>query len=437
MLTKIEIDGFKTFENFSLSLTSFAAIVGPNASGKSNLFDALQLLAELSRSDVRSAMENLRGEAEELFRQISIDEKSNKMNFAIEVLLEPSGVDPFGQHYEVRHPRVRYEVELTLRYDSSGAPLGVFVTNERCAPIKHKDDSGIPKSWKKKISYGSKKASFIETNKESQSFFIRQDGPQRHGSPVRISLREARKTALSTVSTAEFPHVFALKEYLSSIRFLQIDPVAARRPSDRLAGRELASDASNLAAVLAKLKADTATVDRPDGALADIVADVSSLIPSIKGIVVRDDPTAREYSFEVVTVDRASFSSRVISDGTLRLLALLTLLNDPQRKGTLCFEEPENGIHGGRIPALVEYLRNSATNLDEIEETPYFQIIINTHSPVLMASLNIEEMVAADVVSVVDPQTGLRTRSTRMRPRPDMFVASELADALKAAGEGV
>ena len=54
------------------------------------------------------------------------------------------------------------------------------------------------------------------------------------------------------------------------------------------------------------------------------------------------------------------FSSRVISDGTLRLLALLMILNDPGRRGTLCFEEPENGVHEGRVPMLVEFLRGAA-----------------------------------------------------------------------------
>ena len=41
MLTRIEIDGFKTFEDFSLALGPLTVIAGTNASGKSNLFDAI------------------------------------------------------------------------------------------------------------------------------------------------------------------------------------------------------------------------------------------------------------------------------------------------------------------------------------------------------------------------------------------------------------
>jgi AAA15 family ATPase/GTPase len=68
MLTRIEINGFKTFEQFSLDLEPMQVILGQNASGKSNLFDAIRLLSNLASSDVRSSVRDLRGEPIELFR---------------------------------------------------------------------------------------------------------------------------------------------------------------------------------------------------------------------------------------------------------------------------------------------------------------------------------------------------------------------------------
>ena len=50
MLTRIEIDSFKTFEGFGLDLGPMQVILGPNASGKSNLFDAIRLLSHRFRS---------------------------------------------------------------------------------------------------------------------------------------------------------------------------------------------------------------------------------------------------------------------------------------------------------------------------------------------------------------------------------------------------
>ena len=46
-----------------------------------------------------------------------------------------------------------------------------------------------------------------------------------------------------------------------------------------------------------------------------------------------------------------------LSDGTLRFLALAVLEMDPETQGLLCLEEPENGIHPARIPAILELLQ--------------------------------------------------------------------------------
>ena len=102
---------------------------------------------------------------------------------------------------------------------------------------------------------------------------------------------------------------------------------------------------------------------------------------------------------KVKPTDSFSFSSRVISDGTLRLLALLTILNDPNRGSVLCFEEPENGVHEARIAALIDFLRSTAGYFDS--GLAYFQILVNTDSPTVMAALRDEEVVIADLISTI------------------------------------
>src|SRR5208282_6729607 len=138
-------------------------------------------------------------------------------------------------------------------------------------------------------------------------------------------------------------------------------------------------------------------------------ADLASLIPSVRRLKIRNDTNERQYSFSLEFDGDLNFSSRVISDGTLRLLALLTILNDPDRRGTLCFEEPENGVHEGRVPMLVEFLRGAANATDP--NIPSFQVLLNTHSPKVMAALRNREIVAADSVVSIDPAS--RVRSTR------------------------
>lgn len=423
MLTRIEIDGFKTFHSFGLDLRPLTAVVGPNASGKSNLFDALRFLSLLAQQDIRTAMQDLRGEPEELFRHTQHG-ITHSMSFAVEVLLGRRGVDAFGTTYETPAQRLRYGLTLDLEHGADGSPRGVVVRDEYCRPIARKDERAVF-LIKEKISYNARISPFIQMNETHDALLVRQDGRQKHGRPMQLSLRGASRTALSTITTAEFPHLYALRDALSSIRFLEINPRAARNASDRFESGILRPDASNLAAVLARLKVSTATEERPDGVLADIAADLSALIPSVKTLQTRDDSAHRQYSFSLGFVNDLEFSSRVISDGTLRLLALLAILDDPDRKGTLCFEEPENGVHEGRVPMLVDFLRDAAQVTVE-SGAGSFQILLNTHSPKVMAALLDEEIVAADSVVDIDPSS--RTKASRTRMRTGVKAMGDLFD---------
>lgn len=412
MLTRIEIDGFKTFEGFSLDLAPLTAIVGPNASGKSNLFDALRFLSLLAQHDIRTAMQDLRGMPEELFRRTQ-SRVFDHMSFAVEVLLERKGIDAFGRSYETPARRLRYELTLEIKRDSDGLPRGVFVRREHCRALAKKEERAAYLQ-DSRLSYNSRINPFIKINDNKDAILVRQDGRQKHGRPVSLSLMEASRTALSTITTAEFPHLYALRESLAGFRFLEINPRSARSANDRFEDRVLKSDASNLAAVLAHLKEDSSTDDRPNGVLSDIAADLCSLIPSVSRLEILNDPARRQYSFILGLGEDLDFSSRVISDGTLRLLALLAVLNDPYRRGTLCFEEPENGVHEGRVPMLVRLLRRAA-HFDPGSEAAPFQVLINTHSPKVMAALEDEEIVAADSVTYLDSETKKKAIRTRMR----------------------
>ncbi len=114
MLTRIEIDGFKTFENQAIDLTPFTAIIGNNAAGKSNLFDAIQLLSHLATRDVAEAVKDMRGEPLELFRRTPSGH-TNQIRLAVEVLVDPTVRDPWGSEVKLSHTRIRYEITLERR----------------------------------------------------------------------------------------------------------------------------------------------------------------------------------------------------------------------------------------------------------------------------------------------------------------------------------
>ncbi|MEO0043693.1 MAG: hypothetical protein RL329_3141, partial [Bacteroidota bacterium] len=88
MLTYIKINGFKSFHQFEMKFTPFTVIAGVNASGKSNLFDALKLLARLAETDnLKKAFKEQRGDFMELFTQYAENEYATEMEFCVEMLV--------------------------------------------------------------------------------------------------------------------------------------------------------------------------------------------------------------------------------------------------------------------------------------------------------------------------------------------------------------
>lgn len=418
MLTRIEIDGFKSFEKFHLDLGPFLVILGPNASGKSNLFDAIRFLSALAGTDLRSAVKGLRGEPYELLRRDMQGQSVRRMSFAVEVLLNPQMRDPWGATVEISHSRIRYELEIQHWTDDRGIER-LLVTRESATPIFAKSDEWaksrkFSEEFRETFLHYGRRTAWLETADENgrRVFRVHQDGRAGRTTPAQA----AEATVLSSFSSAEAPHLYALKEELRSWRLLQLDPASLRRPSPITAAEELEPDGSNLATVLARIQAETASKTRPRGILTEIAADLVSLIPGVVDLRVEKDERNREWRVDLGLRDEPPFSSRVVSDGTLRVLALLTLLHDPKHRGLVCFEEPENGVHPGRLKELVDRLRALTTELTASDcGKQTLQVLVNSHSPVVLSGLADEEMLFADMVTVVQPGAG-KSRRTRMRP---------------------
>src|SRR5258706_1647549 len=125
-------------------------------------------------------------------------------------------------------------------------------------------------------------------------------------------------------------------------------------------------------------------------ALPNVVKDIARIIPDVRNLTVK--PAERdELLLEIETQDGSRFSSRVLSDGTLRLLTLVTLKNDPMHRGVLAFEEPENGVQPQRLRQILERLFALATNFDKQDEN-LRQGLVNTHSPHPLANLASERL---------------------------------------------
>ncbi|WP_326555036.1 AAA family ATPase [Micromonospora sp. NBC_01813] len=396
MLTRIEIDGFKSFRDFTLDVPPFLVIIGRNAAGKSNLFDAIQFLSRLADDPLLEAAQQMRGEVPDLFHRHTDSSQMPVMTFAVEVLLGSSVTDAFGDTAEVNHSRLRYELAIELRLTSSSGTRRPYVVREAAYRIPKSDDAALRASiprWKQVASYRGGGRELLETEQDEQGravFSIRQQGNQ--GRKRKLPATAATATVLSSLTTAtDFPLLYALKRELQSWRLLHLDPSALRTPDSYDDPDSLAPNGAHLANTLRYLAAETGTEDRPEGALNDLSADVSEVIPGVVGVRLAEDEARRQRQVEVVTRDEAPFSARVASDGTLRAIALLAALYDPRGAGLICFEEPENGIFPQRLAQFVLYLRalveRSLEQRDETDGKRLTQLILSSHSPAILRAL--------------------------------------------------
>jgi len=389
MITFIEIDGFKSFKKFSMTFTPFTVVAGTNASGKSNLFDALQLLSDLSHTDLKNAFLNQRGNAIELFTQYEKDCYAKEMSFRVDLLLNKEVKDDWGGSATLKYTRLRYKIIIARKTNENGVDE-LFIKEENLEPIRHQKDSWvknyIPKeyleNWRPKVKTGKRGKPYIFTEPRNgiPTIKILQDGRPGGGKETRASA--VLRTVLSGIDDVSFPHVHAAKLEMQNWKFLQLNPDDLREPTKKQIGMSniISQTGKNLSSALFRLK----QVD--EYVLKEISRELNKLLPNLIEVDVIDDKANNQYIINVSSDDGKRYSSRVLSEGTLRLLTLCILLFDNNHKSLLCYEEPENGIHPFRISFLTNLLFD--LTIDFSDSDAYLrQILINTHSPKLVGEL--------------------------------------------------
>ena len=385
MITYIKINGFKSFHNFEMEFLPFTIIAGTNASGKSNLFDVLILLSNLAQTDnIKKAFKDQRGEFLELFTQYAENEHAKEMHFIVEMLVNKEVTDAWGGKATLKYTRLRYELKIQRFTNDSGVE-DIEVSYEHLATIKHSEDKwikNIPKEyrdiWRPKVSTGKRQIPYMNTVDSGISTVeVRQDGVQ-GGNKRKFPLKKASRTVLSSFDTIDFPHVLAAREEMKSWRFLQLNPEDLRKPTDKNNGEDVISKSGdNLAGALHRIQL------KNPYSLGEISRKLQSLIPNFIEVKLFDDKENKRFIIQLIDQDGKTYSSRVLSEGTLRILALCILEQDDDHLGLLCFEEPENGIHPARIATMAELLADLSSDFTD-ETIPLRQVIVNTHSPVLV-----------------------------------------------------
>ncbi len=377
MLKRVHIKGYKSLLDVEAHIEPLTVLFGPNAAGKSNVLDALQLLSRLGTSKtLKEAFDSpYRGKPLESFTMQEgglkelvarehltfsfeadlrlSDAVVHAVNQEIRDMRRPSRAASTPENGKERLPQV-HERNLRYRIEVEMLPRsGILrVADESLAVLNSK---GKP-TGKRKPFFG----------REGEKIYMRLEG-QAH--PTYYDRYLDRSILSMPHYLPHYPHVASARRELESWRFFYLEPRERMRAATPV--REVSHIGpmgEELAAFLNTLKA----TDPPR--FKAIEKALHTLMPDIDGIEVNvnDFGEAELYLKE----GGAAIPARVLSDGTLRMLGLLALTGAREAPGLVGFEEPENGVHPRRIQFIADLLKTQQT----LQQTQY---IITTHSPLL------------------------------------------------------
>lgn len=468
MLTRLEVDGFKNLDRVDVRFGPFTCIAGPNGVGKSNLFDAIAFLSALADKPLMEAAMSVRGgdarrgDVRTLFRRVG-GEIADTMKFAVEMIIPPEGEDSLGQPAKASMTFLRYELDLRFRSDPTVPAMGVLeLVKEEMKHINRSEARkrlGFPhsKAWREKAIDGRRTSPYISTEvKGGQTLVsIHADAVRELGGgrPRRVPASSLPRTMLSSVNNAEEHRtlVLARQEMLSWTQ-LQLEPSALRAPDGLNAPQSIGPNGAHVPAALYGLAraAEKNHVGGASDVYASVANKLSELVEDVRRVSV--DVDEKRQLLNIVMRDRndTEHVASALSDGTLRFLALTVMEADPNSRRLLCLEEPENGMHPLRIPAVIELLGELAADVQEPMDAknPLRQVIVNTHSPAVVACVDADAL----LVAAPEPNAGNQLESpsislrhlegtwrakaerNRFLTRGDMLIFLDPLSSVRAAG---
>ena len=306
--TAIQVTNFLSYKVARLEIGDLIALVGPNASGKSNLASAIKLLREIPIHGLPIALAR-RGGFDQLRHRSAgrPNDPSLRVEFFIGESLKPSF----------------YELSL-------GA----------VSPRSYRVKSESAEIWTDQLyslKSDGKKVTFTEPSYDDES------------EPPKTSKREfpvaPGQSALSTGGLAGF----LVYQTLQRMQTVEINPAKVADLQEPSATQEFESDGSNSTSVFESLDTKTKT---------ELIDELNAIVPGIVRIEVQHLADKQTLAFiQETSTGNREFYAKQMSDGTLRAFSILLAMKQPRRPGLFVIEEPEVAIHLGALRTLVEVLK--------------------------------------------------------------------------------
>ncbi|NLG28443.1 MAG: AAA family ATPase, partial [Chloroflexi bacterium] len=261
MLIRLRVTNFKNLVDADVRFGPFTCIAGPNAVGKSNLFDAIRFLSSLADHTLLDAALAVRGEGKSanvksLFHRVG-DSYADQMDFTADMIVPHEGVDDLGQRATASTTFLRYQVSLGYRTDTALPGIGSLeLLSENLERIKIGDASrevlfpNDVSKWRASVLHGRRTTPFISTVRGSGSGIIKLSQDRSGGRPRSILAASLPRTVLSTVNASESPTALLARREMQSWRLMQLEPSALREPDSFTTPPGLGTDGSGLPATL-------------------------------------------------------------------------------------------------------------------------------------------------------------------------------------------
>jgi predicted ATPase len=384
MLTKFTLANFKSYRNATLDLSPLTLLIGANASGKSNALEAMQMLSWLSRGrrleDVFQAVQ----ESELLMRGTVADLAfGGTGNFRLGCVMEPQTWN-------------KLEVEMSAGSD------GMRIVQERIeGPINNPPLYQVSRSTKGfshdlLVSYnnfarGRNKPQMTCT--DQQAVFTQMLTPASFAAGHKLSQEVIPGVAKTFVQALE--HI------------LFLDPMPRQmRDYSFVMDKVLKGNGSNLSSTLYDLCETQKIKDKVLEFVRDLpeqdITDIQFLEGPRKEVMVKLEETfggTRQYR-----------EAAVLSDGTLRVIAVAAALLSAHEGSMVVVEEIDNGVHPSRARTLL-------ANIERVAREKKLVVVLTSHNPALLDALPPSAIPDA-VFCYRDPQQG-DSRLVRLSQLPD------------------
>lgn len=348
----LKIKNFKAFQNVEMSgIPRFCVIVGANGSGKSTLFNVFGFLKEALSTNVNTALMKQGGSHG--FSEVISRGSTGNIEFELKFR---------AKNTSKNNPIITYFLSIAEEN-------GRAIVNREILKYR-RGRKGQP--WEfLNFSKGKGQAVINEqiVNSTDEKDLKRESQ----------NLKSADILAIKGLAQFEkFPAVVALSQLIENWHVSDIH-VSQARPEQQAGFQEhLSCEGENLSLVIEYLHQHHPQV------LKKIIKTLGQRIPGLSKVEAKTIETGQV----LLKIQDESFDEpflvRYVSDGTIKILAYLVLLYDPEPSPLLCVEEPENQLYPHLLAELAEEFRAYAHRGE--------QVFVTTHSPDFLNATQVDEV---------------------------------------------